>query len=49
MNNNRSKIEADFAPERRADGIAALQKLDVALKDFQKSNNDNDKQVCSQR
>ena len=45
LNNNRAKIVADFAPEHKAEGLAALQKLDTALKEFQISNKANDKQV----
>lgn len=45
LNNNKAKIVADFAPEHKAEGLAAMEKLDTALKDFQKSNQAGDKQV----
>lgn len=45
LNANKGKLEADFAPDRKADGQAAIAKLDEALKDFQATVDANDKQV----
>lgn len=36
---------ADFAPDRKGEGEAAIAKLDAALKDFQKSIQSGDKQA----
>ena len=45
LNSNKTKIAADFAPERKGDGEAAIAKLDAALKDFQKTIQAGDKQA----
>ena len=45
LNSSKSKITADFAPERKAEGEAAIAKLDGALKDFQKIIQAGDKQA----
>ena len=46
LNSNKTKIMADFAPDRKGDGEAAIAKLDAALKDFQKTIQAGDKQAC---
>lgn len=45
LNSNKDKIAADFAPERRAEGAAAIERLDAALKEFRESIQAGDKQA----
>lgn len=45
LNANKGKLEAEFAPEHKADGQAAIEKLDATLKDFAAVVDANDKQV----
>jgi cyclophilin family peptidyl-prolyl cis-trans isomerase len=44
LNANKGKLEAEFAPEHKAEGQAAIEKLDAALKEFQAVVDANDKQ-----
>lgn len=45
LNSNKQKLEAEFAPEFRAQGKQAIEDLDAALKDFQTTIDANDKQA----
>lgn len=45
LNANKGKLEAEFAPEHKVEGQAAIEKLDAALKEFQAVVDANDKQV----
>ena len=45
LNSSKAKIMADFAPDRKGEGEAAIAKLDAALKDFQKIIQAGDKQA----
>ena len=48
LNANKGKLEADFAPESRQDGLKAIDQLDAALKDFATTVDANDKQVIEE-